>query len=308
MSLPIRESQLVDQLAGALYDFLPGKPFGNSEVSFPGAVRAAHLSAAWGAGSKRPTLVALLAATLEFERQRFCGFVVEVVRRAITYRASKTPLTREEVERVNKIVADLGFKIPELHAHEFLDSLPSAQPATAPTPTSGGPPNRTTLEPLLRELIALEDMKPVPRGTAFERFLSELFAFFELAPRGSLRLRGEQIDGSFSFEGAVYLLEAKWQGEKTGNRDLAAFNDQVASRAAWSRGLFVSYAGFSEEGLDAFARGRSTRLICMDAFDLFHVLSGALDLRDALREKARLAVERNAAFVSVRELFPKASI
>ena len=31
-------------------------------------------------------------------------------------------------------------------------------------------------------------------------------------PRGSFRLIGEQIDGSFHLEGETYLLEAKWQG------------------------------------------------------------------------------------------------
>ena len=126
MPLPIRDSQLIDQLAAVLYDFLPGKPFGNSQISFPGAAKAARLNAVWSGGSKRPSLVLMLSDALEHERQRFCPFIVECVRRAISYRAAKSPLTREEVERINSILAKIGFQIPELVANDFLSSLPGA--------------------------------------------------------------------------------------------------------------------------------------------------------------------------------------
>lgn len=312
MPLPLRESQLVTELADVLHDFLPGKPhpYANADISFPGAARAARVSAPWPAGGKRSALVALLATTLESERGRLCPLIVEVVRRAMVYQGSKKPFTREVVERVNAILADLQFKVPELHAASFLDSLPRAPmpapTATPPTPPTGPAP--ATLGRLVQDLVALEGMAPVPRGTAFERFLNDLFGEYGLAPRGSFSLRGEQIDGSFSLGEDVYLVEAKWKGERTGNRDLAAFNDQVGSRTTWARGLFVSYAGFTDEGLEAFARGRSTRIICMDGIDLYHVLNGALDLREVLRAKARRAVEETRAFVPITTLFPEVTL
>ncbi|MEO7863120.1 MAG: hypothetical protein ABIU05_22330, partial [Nitrospirales bacterium] len=57
-------------------------------------------------------------------------------------------------------------------------------------------------------------------GYAFEGFLSALFAAYGLAPRGSFRLQGEQIDGSFQIQRDTYLLEAKWQASLIGNADL----------------------------------------------------------------------------------------
>lgn len=51
------------------------------------------------------------------------------------------------------------------------------------------------------------------------------------APRQAFSPTGEQIDGSFMLDGVTYLLEAKCKGENTVNRELAAFNDQVGSRA-----------------------------------------------------------------------------
>jgi hypothetical protein len=59
-----------------------------------------------------------------------------------------------------------------------------------------------------------------PRGYAFEKFLHSLFTFYGLKPREPFRNRGEQIDGSFAFGGNTYLLEAKWQDQKTGAEEL----------------------------------------------------------------------------------------
>lgn len=301
----LRDSQLAAELADALYDFLPGKPnpFANADLSFPGAARAAGVSTPWPMGSKRPALAGLLAGTLERERARFCPLVEQIVHRALQYRAGKQPLTREEVDRVNEIVLRIGFKIPGLHDAAFLRSLPAAQPTPAAATTAALSVDAATRERLERDLIALAAMDPLPRGYAFERFLNDAFRVYGLAPREPFSLRGEQIDGSFVLGDDPYLLEAKWKAGRTPQADLLVFDGKVGGKAAWTRGLFVSYAGFTAEGLDAFVRGRQTRIICMDSVDIFHMLRGALDLRDVLRAKARRAAETNQAFVPVTDLF-----
>jgi hypothetical protein len=304
MALTLRESQLVTELAETLYDFLPGTPYprANSDLSFPGAAAAARVSTPWSGGSKLPALTSLLSATLDRERHKFCGLITEIIRRAMPYRARKTPLTREEIDRVNALLLDIGFKVPELVAPSFVDGFPRKAPPQSTAPATAAP----TIDraALIHELTSLEAMDAQPRGVAFERFLNGLFLAFGLAPRGAFSLRGEQIDGSFTLDGATYLLEAKWKAERTGNRDLAAFDSQVAARATWARGLFVSYAGFSADGLEAFGRGRAPSIICMDAADIYVVLSEGVGLDEALRAKARRAAEESRAFVPVRELFP----
>ncbi|WP_246605105.1 restriction endonuclease [Aquisediminimonas sediminicola] len=151
-------------------------------------------------------------------------------------------------------------------------------------------------------LIQISGLAPQIRGLRFEGFIKDLFAGFGLASRESFRVVGEQIDGSFKLQGHTYLVEAKWHGPKIGFADLMTFSGKVSGKAAWSRGLFVSYSGFTDEGLEAFARGRQTNLICMDALDLHQVLSGSVSLIDVLEEKARRAAETNRAFVPVRDL------
>jgi hypothetical protein len=171
-----------------------------------------------------------------------------------------------------------------------------------PSNTSASP-SPQALHDLNNRLLILPTLKPQDRGFAFERFLNDLFTVYNLDPRRSFRLTGEQIDGSFQLQQEIYLLEAKWQDERTGQADLLTFAGKVDGKAQWSRGLFVSYSGFSPDGLRAFARGRRTSIICMEGLDLAHILSGHLNLVEVIERKKRRAAETGSAFVPVRELF-----
>jgi hypothetical protein len=155
---------------------------------------------------------------------------------------------------------------------------------------------------LQADLISLSKLDPQPRGFAFEKFLKVLFDSFGLEARDPFRLRGEQIDGSFLLSNEVYLLEAKWQNAPSGNEHLHAFHGKIEQKAAWTRGLFISNSGFSEDGLHAFGRGK--RVICMDGYDLSEALTRELPLNHVLERKVRRAAETGIAFVRVRDLFP----
>lgn len=154
---------------------------------------------------------------------------------------------------------------------------------------------------LLRALVETSQLEPQARGYAFERFLNELFRANNLAPRDAFRNRGEQIDGSFEVDGATYLLEAKWTVAKVDAAALRSFNAKVEDKATWSRGLFVSESGFTDDGLHAFGRGK--RIVCMDALDLVDMLQRRYALADVLARKVRRAAETGDAFVRVRELY-----
>jgi len=173
-----------------------------------------------------------------------------------------------------------------------------------------GKPHSTVVSPPAQALAELNDrllgfatMKAQDRGFAFERFLSDLFALYDLDPRRSFRLTGEQIDGSFELPPETFLLEAKWQAARIGQAELLTFSGKVEGKAQWSRGLFVSYSGFSEDGLQAFARGRRTSIVCMDGLDLAQILTGGLNFIDVIQRKKRRAAETGSAFVPVRDLF-----
>ena len=153
---------------------------------------------------------------------------------------------------------------------------------------------------LSARLLEISSMEPQARGYAFERFLKDMFDGYGLLARGSFRLVGEQIDGSFQLDGDTYLLEAKWTSAQVDAPTLHAFNAKVEEKARWSRGLIVSHSGFLEPGLEAFGRGKS--VVCMDGLDLYEILSRQLDLPGVLAAKARRAAETGESFVRVQDL------
>jgi hypothetical protein len=132
--------------------------------------------------------------------------------------------------------------------------------------------------------------------------LNELFAAYNLEPRSSFRIVGEQIDGSFQIGTDVYLVEAKWHNKQMDQSELLVFHGKVEGKAKWSRGLYVSYSGFTPDGLMAYSRGRPTNIIGMDSQDLFYILNGEMSLVDAINRKARRAAETGEFFVSVYTL------
>ena len=154
---------------------------------------------------------------------------------------------------------------------------------------------------LKSDLVALGTLAPQSRGYAFEAFLSSLFSAYGLRPREPFKNRGEQIDGSFVMGSDTYLLEAKWHQSPTGVADLHVFEGKLQQKAAWARGLFVSYSGFTNEGLEAFGRGKRT--ICMDGLDLYEMLERMIPFDHVIDRKARRAVETGSPFNRVRDLF-----
>jgi hypothetical protein len=167
-----------------------------------------------------------------------------------------------------------------------------------PEPASNGP----AILRLSADLTSLAAVEPHVRGIEFESFLKRYFDLFGLKARDAFRLQGEQIDGSFVLAEQTYLLEAKWQNLPTGAAELHTFHGKCEQKADWTRGLFVSYAGFTDVGLEAF--GRRKRIICMDGHDIYDALSRQIPLNHVLSEKVRKAAETGGAFHRVRDLFP----
>jgi len=300
MPLTLSESQSINQIALFLYDFLPGKPhpYANQDISFEGVASKLGVSQYWSGGSKLPAITMLLEKTLDFKRPLFCQLILEIVRKGMIYRNSKKPITREEFIKLNNLILGVNFKIPELWDSKFLDSLPMETPKQQEVKQE----KSKNLSELKKDLLELNQLQPQVRGFAFEKFLNNLFRANNLAPKSSFRLVGEQIDGSFEIGSDIYLIEAKWQKEPISHEQLLVFREKVESKSTWSRGLFISDSGFTEDGLVAFSKGRSTNIIGMTGQDIFFILDGAMTFSDAINRKARHAAETGDFYISVFEL------
>lgn len=201
--------------------------------------------------------------------------------------------------------SEQGDKVPNAHGHllSLLNRL-EGRPESAPSLCQALIPafDRQKLALIKSNLLAMTSLEAHARGYAFEKFLHDLFDTYGLAAQEPFRLKGEQIDGSFQFGNETYLVEAKWHGKPIGVAELHTFHGKIEQKAAWTRGLFVSNSGFTEDGLIAFGRGK--RVICMDGSDLYETLNREIPLNHVLERKVRRAAETGLPFVCVRDLFP----
>lgn len=143
--------------------------------------------------------------------------------------------------------------------------------------------------------------EPQARGFKLEKVLRELFQLFDLDPKASFRIVGEQIDGAFSFEGTDYLLEAKWQQEPVGAAELDGMAGKLSRKLDNTLGLFLSVNGYSEDAVKIHSSGRRLVLL-MDGSDLMAVLEGRIDLVQLLLRKRRHASETGNIYLRIHEI------
>ncbi len=117
---------------------------------------------------------------------RFSPLMVKIVERALTYRRSN-PITREEIDRLNELLRNLQFQIPELTDAGFLQSLPQGTRKAVPPPSGVKKPAPEMLAQLQSQLMQItnEDDSPFKLGERAEYVEHQLAA----GRRGVDRLR-----------------------------------------------------------------------------------------------------------------------
>lgn len=142
---------------------------------------------------------------------------------------------------------------------------------------------------------------PQNRDYAFERFLNDLFIFFDLDPKTSFKITGEQIDGAFTFDNTDYLLEAKWQQDPINAGNLYKFAGILSGKLKNTLGLYVSMGVYSSECTNVDAPGIKS-MILMDGADLFAVLDNRITLPDLLYRKRRHASRTGEIYLTVDKI------
>jgi len=300
--LKLHETQAISELAGLLYGYLPASahPLARGTFTLADAAERHGLRNYWVGGSKFPALVRLLEDAWRFEPARFEPLLLTIVGEGIKYRAKGgRPVTRREIEAMNDQLTLLGLRIPDLADARFLESLPHGGPEQTQadrrpsTPVAG----QADLLKLKARFVALTTATDAQqRGYELQIVLADLFALEELAPSDSFRVVGEEIDGSFEFEGNTYLLEARWRARPATASDLYAFQEKVERKSRWTRGVFLSVNGFSKDAVEAFSKGKASSILGMDGRDLAVILEGVYSLREALRTKLRALGKLGAFF------------
>jgi hypothetical protein len=136
------------------------------------------------------------------------------------------------------------------------------------------------------------------RGHQFEKFLNDLFIFFDLDPKSSFKITGEQIDGSFTFDNTDYLLEAKWQKKQIDAQELYGFGGKIQGKLKNTLGLYVSLEGYSLESTKT-ENPSVKAIILMDGSDLMQILEGRIKLTDMLYIKRRHAAQTGEIYYRI---------
>jgi len=135
------------------------------------------------------------------------------------------------------------------------------------------------------------------RGYQFEKFLFDLFLIYDLEPKESFKIHGEQIDGAFTFQGNDFILEAKWKSQ-VNRTDLATFCAKVEAKFKTTVGLLVTIDGVTTEAISPYFKS----IIIMDGADIMAVLDGRISLTDLLYKKRRKASETGNIYMSFHEI------
>jgi Arc/MetJ-type ribon-helix-helix transcriptional regulator len=158
----------------------------------------------------------------------------------------------------------------------------------------------TERQQLHQSLLSLnEHLDHQQRGYAFERFLNAFFEFEALSPRGSFKIVGEQIDGSFSWATRTHLVEAKWVKEPVAGAEFGAFIYKIAGKTADTRGLYTSVNGYSPQAIESLNTKGELRFVCIDGAHLLRALNPGRDFKKILEILWRHASETGEAYLPV---------
>ena len=232
------------------------------------------------------------------------GFYVSIIREA----SESEYLERSILPELREKMRPFGIDVMDLRLHvervsKARESITTQENERAPLNKHEDESKTQAREQLRVRLAELEsETDPRKRGYSLEKFLNELFALEGLQPRGSFKLTGEQIDGSFVWRHRTYLLEAKWTQQPTAGSDFGAFIFKLDGKTADTRGLFVSINGYSADGVTALKRKGNLRFVCLDGDHLAHAVGPLGSLTAVLDEVWRHADETGEPYVPGSEL------
>jgi hypothetical protein len=316
MGNSLKESRVAAEMAKVLYDFLPGS--GNAawtgHINFASVARNVGVGEFWQMGSKKPAIKTLLENTLTYKRELFEKLIIAIVKAGIGYRQKKVPIKRSEIEQLNGLILEIGFKFPDLWDPKFLATLDEDLLASAKDnvhleqkrerirddQNTENLKKMAEIRNMFYQLGALSDRQAA--GFQFEEILNNLFELSGLAPRKSFRITGEQIDGSFELDGEYYLVEAKWENHPQSEAPLLVFRGKIEGKSQFTRGIFIALNGFTQPALQAITTGKQPNFFLMDGYDLASVFEGSIDLVKLLKQKLRRFIEEGKVFLSIREI------
>lgn len=158
---------------------------------------------------------------------------------------------------------------------------------------------RQSLNMLAQELSALvSQLGTTEGGYAFEKWLYRLFNYFEILSRPPYWADGRQIDGSITFDGTTFLIEAKFQKDLVGSDAIDVFYSKVVSKADNTMGILISMSGFTSGAIKTASRNR-TPILLMDYSHFFQIIfPNIMSLKEVILRIKRHASQTGEAYLA----------
>lgn len=72
---------------------------------------------------------------------------------------------------------------------------------------------------------------------------------------------------------------------------MVVFNEKVSSKSGFTRGLFISFAGYSSDAVETFCNGREVKIVLMTVQELAVALTREMDISTVIWNKVRALAE-----------------
>ncbi|MCP4147087.1 MAG: GTP-binding protein [bacterium] len=155
---------------------------------------------------------------------------------------------------------------------------------------------------LKNEFLALSKLRTKLRHIEFEKFLNRLLKLFDHTILDPFTGTEEKIGGSFLMGNDICQVDARMEDKKTGPTDILAFDEVIVAKPAVKMALFISVAGFTDDGLTAFKNIKSQNFIAMDGRDLAHILMRKFTPSQDIHIKLRHLTVTGEHFAPLAEL------
>ena len=138
-------------------------------------------------------------------------------------------------------------------------------------------------------------------GYAFEGWFYDLANHFELDARRPYNADGRQIDGSLTYDGTTFLLEAKFTNSPIGSPDIDIFLNKIRTKADNTMGICISISGFNSGAIKEASRP-GTPVLMMDHTHIFNlVLNGTMVLPQVISRIKRHAHQTGQSYLAVED-------
>lgn len=305
MAVSFEQEMAIRNIADILYNFLPasGSKSWKGFTTFETVAKDLNLSHNWIGGSKTPAIIHLLKHTFLENKNKFKILIERIVVSGYSYRKKKNnPLKRKEIYQLNSMLLKLGLTFDSLHNQDFLNTLEDDRNNNV---NNGTNKNQTTeyslqIEKLKEEYYKIHIMENRQQaGYRLEKLLNNLFRISNYYTRFSFRINGEQIDGSVEIDSNIYLIEVKFTKDRISESDLLIFRGKIEGKSSFTRGIFLSISGYTEEAIEAITKGKQPNFLLIDGYELHLVLCGHHTIDELLRHKIRKLAEEGNVYAKL---------